>query len=491
EKLKVKKLPENFSKVKDFLHARMYYLDTDSQTEDKALNEQIKERAYYLWQELGMPQGEDEKIWMQAEEEFKGKEKIIRMKNKFQTQTSFPSAKIKSENESLQSRVKNLEEAYRNLAESIEKLQSIQDSLIYPAYPESGQKKDSEDNVVFENMHGNKIYLNKIACLEQEKIALIKQIAELEQDKAVSQNFMLEKKDLQEKIKKLVQEKEILLTEIFQLNQKNADLKTGNSSPELLTRLKTVQQESIRLANKIIILQTEKENLRNLVAEKTAQGFAGKQTLVDKINSLEQERLSLLKGGKNRENDKSSVLSLKNQIIILEAELKQTEKEKNKFYNKIRQLENKIEQEKEKIALIEPLQEQQELLQKEKQQIIQAREELFKENQEIKQQIAELIKDQTQLLQKIAELETRQLDLNKKNLKKNQIDEKIKENKQMLKPDGFKAHVLDQDKLTQLKEFTLEAVRVSKGKNADFINGAYNAVNLFYHSILSDRPVKK
>lgn len=40
---------------------------------DAKLNEMIRDRAYYIWEEKGRPEGKDMEIWFQAEKEIKAK----------------------------------------------------------------------------------------------------------------------------------------------------------------------------------------------------------------------------------------------------------------------------------------------------------------------------------------------------------------------------------------------------------------------------------
>jgi hypothetical protein len=40
---------------------------------DAKLNEMIRDRAYYLWEAKGRPEGKDMEIWIQAEREIRAK----------------------------------------------------------------------------------------------------------------------------------------------------------------------------------------------------------------------------------------------------------------------------------------------------------------------------------------------------------------------------------------------------------------------------------
>jgi hypothetical protein len=39
------------------------------QADEERLNQMVRERAYYLWEEKGKPQGQDTEIWLQAKKE--------------------------------------------------------------------------------------------------------------------------------------------------------------------------------------------------------------------------------------------------------------------------------------------------------------------------------------------------------------------------------------------------------------------------------------
>lgn len=49
--------------------------NTPSKVDEGKLNQMIKERAYYIWESKGKPQGQDQKIWLQAEKEVLAKVK--------------------------------------------------------------------------------------------------------------------------------------------------------------------------------------------------------------------------------------------------------------------------------------------------------------------------------------------------------------------------------------------------------------------------------
>jgi len=48
---------------------------TTCKIDDAKLNQMIKERAYYIWESKGKPQGQDKAIWLQAEKEIVAKVK--------------------------------------------------------------------------------------------------------------------------------------------------------------------------------------------------------------------------------------------------------------------------------------------------------------------------------------------------------------------------------------------------------------------------------
>ncbi len=46
---------------------------SNSNLDAAKINQMIKERAYYLWESKGKPQGQDANIWLQAEKEIRAK----------------------------------------------------------------------------------------------------------------------------------------------------------------------------------------------------------------------------------------------------------------------------------------------------------------------------------------------------------------------------------------------------------------------------------
>jgi hypothetical protein len=51
-------------------------MSTGSSGVDEAkLNQMIRERAYYIWESKGKPQGQDKAIWLQAEKEIRARMK--------------------------------------------------------------------------------------------------------------------------------------------------------------------------------------------------------------------------------------------------------------------------------------------------------------------------------------------------------------------------------------------------------------------------------
>lgn len=69
--MKVKKKKTGF-----FARAAMKKKDTTSDKpktiDAQALNQKIQQRAYFLWEELGQPQGQDFDIWVKAEKDVCG-----------------------------------------------------------------------------------------------------------------------------------------------------------------------------------------------------------------------------------------------------------------------------------------------------------------------------------------------------------------------------------------------------------------------------------
>lgn len=49
--------------------------NSSPKVDEGKLNHMIRERAYYIWESKGKPNGQDQKIWLQAEKEVLAKVK--------------------------------------------------------------------------------------------------------------------------------------------------------------------------------------------------------------------------------------------------------------------------------------------------------------------------------------------------------------------------------------------------------------------------------
>ena len=107
------------------------------------------------------------------------------------------------------------------------------------------------------------------------------------------------------------------------------------------------------------------------------------------------------------------------------------------------------------------------------------------------QKANELIDERKELVQRVSELQSKEELLNNEIKSLKQKQNELLETLDKFQSSNQAAYVLDREKLAELKEFTLEAIQARRWKSSEFVNGAYDAIGLFYRTLLSDRPIQK
>ncbi|MDD5746429.1 MAG: hypothetical protein PHO30_04105 [Candidatus Omnitrophica bacterium] len=429
---------------------------------------------------------------------------------------------LQSENEKqrLLQQLAGMDEERNKMLETIGALERTKNAV----YLEKERKSMEEEISALQRQRDDVCVRNNE--LEDYQQQLLQKIQGLEsQPKAM---IYLEKKNelLTEELSSAMQEKERLKKDIARLEQERTRLQESagtadklRTTAERLTRenclltdrIAVLEQENIKSEHKIKVLEEEKDKLaqerKNKYDELKAQFSEEKQRLIDQVREMDQERLKLFAMIGEMEESKKVVPYLDKKIGLLEEELKQAqqqftqvqaafalvEKERNDLLDKISVLEEKrntrlrIEQDngklQKRIAELEAacaVPEKQTNIagpQPDDAEYKKIRRELIREHETCAQALEELEQQKHRSEERIAELVRQNRDL---------LDQLAKAGQPPVA-----AYVLDKEKLDDLKEFTLEAIQARRWKNPEFINGAYDAIGLFYRTLLADRPIKK
>ena len=113
------------------------------------------------------------------------------------------------------------------------------------------------------------------------------------------------------------------------------------------------------------------------------------------------------------------------------------------------------------------------------------------ENGALMQKTNELVEERKELLKKITQMQSKEDSLNEQIEALKYRQGELLQIIEQLQSSNQVAYILDKEKLTELKNFTLEAIQARRWKSSDFVNGAYDAIGLFYRTLLSDRPIQK
>jgi len=110
---------------------------------------------------------------------------------------------------------------------------------------------------------------------------------------------------------------------------------------------------------------------------------------------------------------------------------------------------------------------------------------------DLAEQLGLAVKERSQLVKKIDDFNTIEEGMLKEINELKEEQKKLLDSIEKFRKKEKNAYALDKEKLDELKEFTLEAIQARRWKSAEFVNGAYDAIGLFYRSLLADRPIKK
>jgi hypothetical protein len=378
--------------------------------------------------------------------------------------------------------------ANETLTKSISELESKVKAVAYldkksAMFEEDLRAEETNNHLLTEKLEDAFEKTNKLskenAALRDNQEMLIKQINNQDDWQQKIDALGLEQKMLIEKNTQLEKEKQDL---IHTAQRKNDDPKTAEQKQRLLDRVDQLEEERIHLFK--IIGEMEE-------AQKTAPDITKKNELLQKENEDLKNDNDLVKKQlsdfiKNAKIMQTEIIQLKEKRVF-RLELEQ---EKGKLLKRIKDLEDLVSVYTKQIAGLN-------------QQIAVSQnnnlglEHLRKEITKLEAQKGELIvqskEDKAQIL-KLGESILNENASEQKN--KDKIAELFAENKKLLElvkttPISQPAsYILDMEKLAELKEFVLESIQTRRWKSTEFVNGAYDAVGLFYRSILHERPVK-
>jgi len=445
-------------------------------------------------------------------------------------------SKLNQSNESLQAKVEEFKKINTDQAQTISSLGRTKNALFIE------KERDNLEKEIAQLRHENEILEDKTSSFEQERSSYQSQINELN-ERAKALTYLDKKSEmLEEEIQESEKEKERLIERIEDYEreckaalEKIADLeKSSYDLQELTTEKDDLARKIINLETKHVVfleqianLEFAKKELEQELSEKVS-GEAGNK-LKDRIDELEQERINLFKMICELEEEKKVLQYLDKKTSLLEEELKQSESAKDELFRQIEEYEverkelisnnsmleekrnTRLELEQENGSLAKKVSELENINQLNRKKIEEYKEETDQLEQSsekpeyYKVEIAKLGLEKGNLLQKTEDLELMQKQLAKRiavleskdKLAHEEIEALKRERQELMGKLARKSvpldtpYVLDREKLTELKDFTLEAIQARRWKSTEFVNGAYDAIGLFYRTILSDRPIIK
>ena len=133
----------------EFLRSKLYYFDRQS------LDEYIKNRAYYIWKEEGMPKDRDKEIWLRAEKE--GMEMLAAQTGSLSPQTEIADKRPLGTKNQMYSRITSIEKSIHHLFSPVSKIEQQLVSLFEITSQKSSQTQENE-------------LQKKVSQLEKEKV---------------------------------------------------------------------------------------------------------------------------------------------------------------------------------------------------------------------------------------------------------------------------------------------------------------------------------
>jgi chromosome segregation ATPase len=343
-----------------------------------------------------------------------------------------------------------------------------------------------------------------------------------------------ENERLQKRITDFEREHSRLLERIADMEAHgNANAKLMHENSVLAKKIELLENERKNLLSAITGMETEKKNLTREKKEDKHDLSDGwreeKQKLLDRVDGMEKERLNLFRMIGEMEESKKIVPYLDKKTAILEEELKQAkrliteltttianvekehkellknnsdleekraarlslEQENGKLLKKNSELENELAGQRNEVKALRSQRAEQHTQAMQGKQLQQALSKHELGQEALLQKIASLEKE-TALLAKTAHNEELHLAQANQHIQTLTAEKKeLMEKNTALQQNSQVPYTLDKEKLDELREFTLEAIQTRRWKNAEFINGAYDAIGLFYRTLLADRPIRK
>ncbi|RKY37496.1 MAG: hypothetical protein DRP78_00920 [Candidatus Omnitrophota bacterium] len=429
-----------------------------------ALSDYIRTRAYYLWIEGGMPEGQDARILKTAKQEAQKLQKeLIKLRieqvpleQKKVLKKSFFSriTTLMGKKESLLEKAANSEAQYIELLKRVDDFEKQRHLLSY-----LDKKNEMLEKEIFNSETEKESLLKRVTILEKDRQKLCfglkkYKTAELGQPQVNDGLTGQREQKLLQQISALKKMNSALLEKQVNLIQKDTqtdELTVTNT--DLKQDMAALKQEIKKLKNRIKKISMDK---KKITEEKTKlkQDYKDLSQKVQ-VFKVQNERLACFEEQKNN----------------LERELAELKDRQQNLLENMGRLENKNKSLKEELNAVGKKQAQ--------------------ENQNALIVAAEAEKIlKIKLLKMQKEKEELSLNLNKVQEEQNNLQSKLfvlteKQNKQV------QSYVIDKKKLAEIKEFTLAAIESRRWKGRDFFNGAFEAVGLFYRNVVNENPIKQ
>ena len=447
---------------------------------------------------------------------------------------------LNNEKKDLQAKVNQISREMNNFSNTVSSLENKK-SIVYL----SKEREALENRLAVITQEKRELYLH-IQKLSLENAELNKKVIEL--DEKVKPMAYLDKKSamFEEDLEESEKEKQALSERVNDLEQthkqlceENKELKQDYESLEKIVKNHRGIQEKIDTLEIVTNSLTEKNSYLNsenqelmkqiIAIEKNTKVDNQKQRLLDRVDEMEQERLHLFKIIGEMEEETKTGLDLveKNNQLLDE-----NKEWKLKYVNSEKQLSELIKNMKKMEKDISQLNDKRES----RLELEQEKGKLQKRNKELERNCAKMANDITilnsnvhkcknenigfeHLRKEISVLEAERNKLltqaqkdkatilklsesilaekNNESTKQDEIIELSNQNKKLVQElktidaDTPVNYVLDIEKLADLKEFVLESIQTRRWKSTEFVNGAYDAVGLFYRTILQERPINK
>ncbi len=444
-----------------------------------------------------------------------------------------------TEKKDLETKVEQLSKEMNNFSETVSILENKK-SIVYL----SKEREALENRIAVITQEKRELYLHiqklslkndesskKLVILEEK----VKAIAYLDKKSAMFEEDLKEsqrkKHSLAERVTDFEKTNERLTKENKELKQDQEYLqKRVKNQRELQEKMDTLDIVASSLTDKNKQLNAENQELmKQLIAmEKNKKVDTQKQRLLDRVDEMEEERLHLFKIIGEMEEEKKCVPDL---VEKNDKMLEENEEWKMKYVNSEKQLTEFIKNTKIMEKEIAKLKEKR----GSRLELEQEKGKLQKRNKELEQQYAKLANDSIVLNSKVYESKNKGVGLehlrkeiiglesarnellvqskkdkanilklsesilaekDSENINQDKITELSNENKKfaqelkIIKTNTTVNYVLDLEKLADLKDFVLESIQTRRWKSTEFVNGAYDAVGLFYRTILQERPIK-